>query len=935
METTPTPIEVCTPRLSLCLAILSATLFLCGGFARAQDTPPTDDAPSVKPARTVKKATAVPIAKPKPTPTPAAKPSPVPAAKPSPTPKPTPTPAPKPTPTPIPKAAPVPKATPVASATPAKADPKKPAAASETPKPKRVKKVVTEKPAPVPAAPPVVNPAPAAPPVTNAAPAPETAPTVVSAAPSSLSAPGSAPSAPSGASPEIPAIPGYGPGEGLPTLPGGPGEGPQMELIPQGMTPLQPGLQFPNQSIIPSGPLVPQTAQQVQPKDLKYKISKFTLKYGPTKNSPHPKLPPIETLANVPITLGESKEPGGGYVAPGAGSRDVPIILSKFNTPETFSGDALQAIFYALVAQVNKKGISGVFAVQDADQINPANGDDLRKGSTELTLLVYASEVREVRTIVKPVAKWPFKSASTTINDVKYRRITAKSPLQPPPAVPTPKPADTKKPAVVIAAASAPASADPKKVAAAAPAAKPPAGAPPPTKHGSLLDRNLLQDYLTRINRFPGRRVDVAVTASGEEGGVILDYIVHAEYPPIFVFDQTSNTGAQASGSWRTRLGLEARQLAGYDDILDASFETSLSSATYSIFGSYQVTALFPDLLKFKVYGGYGRFLAEDVGQDNEQFLGKSATAGLLGIYTPFYFKGFPLDIIVGAEFKHVDIANIGNGGSRGVTDFLLPIFGLATDRTTDTFSAFGSVQVEPNLPGIAGTDETELKNMGRFNVSTDFVIAKYSFGGSIFLEPILFKGTWKQLEESDEEARKPLWKKVTLAHELAMLIHGQYTFGDKRLVPQFEDVLGGFASVRGYPEAFTSGDDSFVANLEYRFHLPRVLKPADTDRLNSLNPPPTPKFTVRPQTILSRPDLDFILRGFFDFGYVKNNDIFEATEADRTLMSVGVGAETQISRYLNLRIDVGFPLISIKDKTSRPVEAGSPRISFVGVISY
>ncbi len=747
METTPTLVEVCTPRptsvekgacsqaaahrLFLFFVVFFSTVVLFGGFARAQDTPPTDNEPTPKPVRTVKKASATPAPKPKPTPTPAPKATPVLAAKPVPTPKPTPTPRP----TPTPKATPVPKAAPVTKATPAEATPKKsaPATASETPKPKRVKKVAAEKPpaAAPPAAPATANPVKtetAAPP----APTTDSAPSVASAAPSNLSAPGSAPASPSGASPEVSAIPGYGPGEGLPTLPGGPGEGPQMELIPQGMTPLQPGLQFPNQSIVPSGPLVPQTAQQVEAKDLKYKISKFTLKYGPTKNSPHPKLPPIETLANTPITLGESKEPGGGYVAPGAGNRDVPIILSKFNTPEIFSGDALQAIFYALVAQVNKKGISGVFAVQDADQINPANGEDLRKGGTELTLLVYASEVREVRTIVKPVAKWPFKSASTTINDAKYRRITAKSPLQPPPAAPPLKPSDAKKPV----AANPPAAAPP---AGAPPAAAPPAAAPLSTKHGSLLDRNLLQDYLTRINRFPGRRVDVAVTASGEEGGVILDYIVHAERPPIFLFDQTSNTGAEASGTWRTRAGIELRQLAGYDDILDASFETSLSSATYSAFGSYQVTALFPDLLKFKVYGGYGRFLAEDVGQDNEQFLGKSATAGLLGIYTPYYFKGFPIDIIVGAEFKHVDIANIGNGASRGATDFLLPIFGLATDRSSELFSAFGSVQVEPNLPGVAGTDEDQLKNMGRFNVSTDFIIAKYSFGGSIFLEPILF----------------------------------------------------------------------------------------------------------------------------------------------------------------------------------------------------
>ena len=236
-------------------------------------------------------------------------------------------------------------------------------------------------------------------------------------------------------------------------------------------------------------------------------------------------------------------------------------------------------------------------------------------------------------------------------------------------------------------------------------------------------------------------------------------------------------------------------------------------------------------------------------------------------------------------------------------------------------------MQVEPNLPSIAGTDENQLKNMGRANVDTNFIIAKYSFGGSFFLEPLLFRGAWDAYEESnDEEARKGLWKKVTEAHELSILVHGQYTFDNKRLVPQFEDVIGGFASVRGYPEAFTSGDDSVVANVEYRFHLPRVLKPADTDRLNSLDPPPVPKFTIRPQTILNRPDLDIIFRAFYDVGYVKNNDIFEATEADRTLMSVGVGVEAQVSRYLNLRLDIGFPLIAETEKTSRPVSVGSPR---------
>ncbi len=709
-------------------------------------------------------------------------------------------------------------------------------------------------------------------------------------APTAPAAPPSVPSASSGASPEAPAIPGYGPGEGLP-LGSGAGEMPQMELIPQGMIPLQPPL-GPNQSLGAAIPLVAQTGQAIDIKALKYKVSKFTIKYGPVKRPPHPGLPTVQKLADTPVTLGQSPAQDGGLVGPGAGARDLPITLSQIKTPETFSGDALQAIYSSLVGQINKLGIYGVFVIIDPDQVNPSTGEDLRKGATDLTLLIYASEVQQVRTIVKPVSKFPFKAASTTVNDPAYRKITADSPLQP----------------------------------------------PSKNQAGSLLRRGTLQNYLDRVNRFPGRRVDVAITAAGEDAGVVLDYLVHVEHPAFFAFDQTSNTGTEASGSWRTRLGIEDRQLTGHDDVLDLSFETSLSSETYSAFGSYQVTTIFPDVLKLKVYGGYGRFFAEDVGFDQAQFIGRSGTAGALAIYTPYYFKGFPLDLILGAEYKNVDISDVGTFPQEGKTNFLLPIAGVSTDKTTETYSLFGSVQIEPNLPGIIGTSNDEIQKMGRFNVSKDFTIAKYSFGGSAFLEPFIFGKKWDAYEaEPDPAKRKTYWHTVSLTHELAFLLHGQYTFADKRLIPQFEDVIGGFASVRGYPEAFTSGDDSVVFNAEYRFHALKLLKPADTDASNdpAKPPPPPPRFAFRPPTILGRPDVDLIFRAFYDFGYVENNNLLESTEANRTLMSVGVGVEAQVLRYLNLRLDCGFPLVSVTDKTSRPVETGSYRLSFVGVISY
>ena len=249
----------------------------------------------------------------------------------------------------------------------------------------------------------------------------------------------SAPAASNAATQDAPVIPGFGPNEGLPNNPFNPGDFPQMELIPNGMTPLQPNSLLPDQSLGGAQPLVPQADKPVDLKSLKYTISKFNVKYGLPKQATLPKLPTAKSLADTPVVLGEapasagretslrddldsSGQRYGGLVGPGAGVRDIPIVLSQVKAPETFSGDALQAIYTSLVGQLNKKGIYGVFVIVDPDQINPSTGEDLRKGSTELNLLVYASEVRQVRTIVKPVAKWPFKAPSTSLDDPKSRK---------------------------------------------------------------------------------------------------------------------------------------------------------------------------------------------------------------------------------------------------------------------------------------------------------------------------------------------------------------------------------------------------------------------------------------------------------------------------------------------------------------------------------
>ena len=50
----------------------------------------------------------------------------------------------------------------------------------------------------------------------------------------------------------------------------------------------------------------------------------------------------------------------------------------------------------------------------------------------------------------------------------------------------------------------------------------------------------------------------------------------------------------------------------------------------------------------------------------------------------------------------------------------------------------------------------------------------------------------------------------------------------------------------------------------------------------------------------------------------------------------MGVGVEAQLYRYVNLRLDCGFPLTGIHDsRTSRPVDVGEPRLSFIATLTY
>jgi hypothetical protein len=601
-----------------------------------------------------------------------------------------------------------------------------------------------------------------------------------------------------------------------------------------------------------------------------YTVGKFVLEYGPQGSTPHPGLPSLTNLSATEITLARTNDiltrPAGG----------LPIStnpLAELPNPMRISADGIRTIEVALVRALNRCGLYGVWVTPSSRDIHPRTGEDLRKDRTDLTLIVYTAEIVQLRTIAKG-SRIPLKDA---INNPVHRRIAEYSPLQPPQG----------------------------------------------GTNGSLFYKQLLDDYLSRLNRFPGRNVDAAISGSERPGEVVLDYLVNEDKPWV-AYAQLSNTGTYVSGPWRERFGFIDQQLTSRDDILTLDYITAAFRYSHALFGSYDVPLIFPDRLKLKIYGSYTQYTADELGITDESITGNSGAGGADLTCTPLTFPGGEfhglliskvfVDLTLGAEWEDVEVNNETFGVDTR-TDLALPYASLSISSVSQMVKIAGGVQVEGNLAGLAGTANADLADLGRLDPSPSWVLTKWGAGVSFFLEPLFASKT------------------TTLANEFAIYSQGQYTFDDYRLIPQQEALIGGFYSVRGYPEALDAGDTVYTGTAEYRFYMARAMSGgagenlgigAKTSQHSQFGNP----FHFPAKDAYGRPNWDLILRAFLDGGQSFNHNI-QPGESNRNLLGTGVGAELELRRNLDIRLDYGVALLSAVANLPHPVYAGNSRLYF------
>ncbi len=579
---------------------------------------------------------------------------------------------------------------------------------------------------------------------------------------------------------------------------------------------------------------VPATAQAVDDGKV-YPVTGIKIDYKNVNSEQ----PPLADLLNTEITLGVKDD---AYVAARPGVEMVKIKLGEIgkSAPQKIYRSGIAAIYGQVVRYYNARNIIGVFGVVDAADID-ANDNDIRPADrTTMQFIVVTSEVKQVRT----VAIGDNTADKNRVDNPRQALIRERSPLQP-------------------------------------------ATEGQETGRMDLLKKDALDEYVLRLNRQPGRRVDVAVSGTNDPGGVNLDYLI-SEARPWYVFGQVSNTGTAQTNEWRERFGFVDNQLTGRDDILTLDYITAGFSESQAVLASYELPFLNLDRVRYKVYTNWNEYTASDVGQNLEQFTGNQWTAGNELVANIFQRRELFVDAVGGFEFQGIETDNT-TTHVDGKANYFEPYIGLNLDRSTDLATTAGTLKL---IGFITNASQAEIAALGRADPTQDPVVLQYGVSQSFFLEPLI---------EPEQFAAGT----STLAHELYFSVHGQWAFND-RLFPNAEDIAGGLYTVRGYPESIAAGDSTAIATAEYRFHVPRVFAVQS-------DPTKTPflwnkSFKYAPQQTYGHPDWDLIMRTFIDAAYVANSNK-QPSEFNENMIGAGVGMELQYKQNFNVRVDWGAAL--------------------------
>ena len=573
---------------------------------------------------------------------------------------------------------------------------------------------------------------------------------------------------------------------------------------------------------------------------------------------------PIREVLRLEVGLHPTQR---GYVAPRFTQWSERLRLGSLPADARVYPSALQHINWWIVKSFNLRDVYGVIVT--VPDIEPGTGRDLRPpGETRLRLRVWTGRVADVRTVADGT-RFEDLPADRATNLASHDWMRDGSPVQ--------------------------------------------AGG-----DKGLLRVAELDAYSTRLSRHPNRQVSAEISPGRQPGTARVNYRV-IEGKPWTVYANVANTGTEATDKLRQRYGFTHTQLTGRDDILQLGYTTAGGfSDVHGVTASYEApVSLGRPHLRYGLSGSWSQYDASELGFSRSTFEGTDWEAGARLVYNLLQRRKLFLDLEAGVRWRHAEVDNrflqIDADG-----DFFVPHVGVRVERFTRDSSLQATAALEGNVASVAGSDTKDLRGLGRQDPASSFLLLRWDGSYSFYLEPWIARRFWQRygLDPRDETTR---------AHELAFSFKGQWS--EDRLVPQYEQTVGGFYTVRGYEQSLLAGDQVLIGSAEYRYHVPRTWsvdpRPLQVPLIGDVH--------LRPPDARRQPDWDLILRLFLDAAHVGYADAFDFEESE-TLASFGGGVELQVLRNLSLRVDTGMAL---RDVESESVRSGDTEVHFMGTFLY
>ncbi len=431
---------------------------------------------------------------------------------------------------------------------------------------------------------------------------------------------------------------------------------------------------------------------------------------------------------------------------------------------------------------------------------------------------------------------------------------------------------------------------------------------PGTTNQGALLRKEVLENYVNTLSG-ANRNVSVEVSPTQTPGVVSLNYLV-AELKPWNAYVSIENTGTPSVGVWQKSVGFIHNGLTGHGD----TFAVNLTSSDFQNYNSlnllYDIPIYRTKRWRLKSSVAISSFQSSQFGTLPTEFSGHQQ------IYEPdLYCQVYngshsTLNLWAGIAYERIFASNL-ISKVVGTQRFLLPKAGFTGLTHGDFYLINANADIQTTINGFMASRRDTISALGRTETSTHWTIANWNIFSSIYLDRWVY---------ANAIATEVTPQHSMLAHEVTMQLRGQYTFKKQRLPPQFEGVIGGLHTVRGYPEALAAGDSDWVFNFEYLFHLPQAFKIEPIANRQVMG---RPFHAVAPRQY-GRADWDLIFRGFLDIGHTTINRRFYFESTSANLMGGGGGVEFHLFNNLIIRTDVGWVM-----REALGVQKGFCRINF------